>query len=248
MTIVSPRDNKTKDFIKRVSHNQQLRMHSVEVEFNQQAYSNDLFDVLNVSRPDSIIASVEKRQSEFLAGRYAAQLALIKLGIVQFDVNIGPQRNPIWPTEIMGSISHTTDRAICTVMRGGDTDYLGIDIENWLSDELAQEIKNSIISSEEEALLLALSLPFAQALTIAFSAKESLYKALYPKVNQFFGFESAKILKIDASSKTFSLALSTDLPGKMYRQGQVFTGSLIINSKSVQTVITSSMRLSSERR
>jgi enterobactin synthetase component D len=52
----------------------------------------------------------------------------------------------------------------------------------------------------------ALGLPFALALTLAFSAKESLFKALFPKVNTYMGFEWARVTEL--SEKTITLALA----------------------------------------
>lgn len=42
----------------------------------------------------------------------------------------------------------------------------------------------------------SLGLPFALALTLAFSAKESLFKALFPKVKIYMGFEWARVTEL----------------------------------------------------
>jgi enterobactin synthetase component D len=64
----------------------------------------------------------------------------------------------------------------------------------------------------------ALGLPFALALTLAFSAKESLFKALFPKVKIYMGFEWARVTEL--SEKTITLALSH--PAGDYPEGKRF--------------------------
>lgn len=66
--------------------------------------------------------------------------------------------------------------------------YLGIDLEKKLSKECVIEIKSSIISLDEENLILKSKLSFEDAFTLIFSAKESLFKALYPSVRAYFDF------------------------------------------------------------
>jgi 4'-phosphopantetheinyl transferase EntD len=51
------------------------------------------------------------------------------------------------------------------------------------------------------------ALPYPLALAAAFSAKESIYKALFPTVGRYFGFEA---VRIDA------LALAESGPGELH--------------------------------
>ena len=48
-------------------------------------------------------------------------------------------------------------------------------------------------------------------MTTAFSAKESIFKCLYPLVNKFFGFNDAEILTLDRNSGVFQAVLKTKL-------------------------------------
>ena len=52
-----------------------------------------------------------------------------------------------------------------------------------------------ILSADERSRLG--SRPDALTLTLAFSAKESLFKALYPRVGRFFGCDAAALLSLD---------------------------------------------------
>ena len=60
--------------------------------------------------------------------------------------------------------------------------------------------------------------PFALALTLVFSAKESLFKALFPQVQAWMGFDSARVTILD--DKTLTLALTRQLAG--FEEGTAF--------------------------
>ena len=60
--------------------------------------------------------------------------------------------------------------------------------------------------------------PFALALTLVFSAKESLFKALFPQVQARMGFDCARVTKLD--DKTLTLALTRQLAG--FEEGTAF--------------------------
>ncbi|WP_162866062.1 4'-phosphopantetheinyl transferase superfamily protein, partial [Klebsiella pneumoniae] len=77
------------------------------------------------------------------------------------------------PHGLFGSISHSATTALAVVSRHP----VGLDIEAIFSPQVAAELADSIIDNTERKVLLHASLPFPLALTLAFSAKESLYKA-----------------------------------------------------------------------
>src|SRR5208282_5779110 len=52
--------------------------------------------------------SVPKRAQEFAAGRVCARRALAELGVVDFPLRVGEDREPLWPEGTVGSITHTT--------------------------------------------------------------------------------------------------------------------------------------------
>ncbi|SUI55146.1 Uncharacterised protein [Serratia marcescens] len=55
--------------------------------------------------------------------------------------------------------------------------------------------------------MLRETLPFNELLTLTFSAKESLFKALYPQVRCYFDFLDARMVAVDTQRQTFVLAL-----------------------------------------
>lgn len=147
----------------------------------------------------------EKRKLEYLAGRYCAKEALKSLKIDVDAIPIQPDRSPKWPKGIIGSITHTKGIAIAAVsniLKG-----IGVDAENLMTTERYYNISKMIVSPEEESLI---NENIDLYPTLVFSAKESLYKAIYPLCQQYFGFLEASI--IDIKKSTFTLKLHSNQP------------------------------------
>ncbi|SVT61987.1 enterochelin synthetase, component D [Klebsiella pneumoniae] len=153
-----------------------------------------------------------KRQAEHLAGRIAAAYALREVGEKRLPA-IGDQRQPLWPTPWFGSISHCGQRALAVIADRP----VGVDIERRFTPQLAAELESSIISPAEKTALLRSGLPFPLALTLAFSAKESGFKAWSSHASGLPGFHSARIVALTAQqvhlrfTASFSLQLA-DFP------------------------------------
>ena len=132
-----------------------------------------------------------KRQAEHLAGRIAAAYALREVGEKQPPA-IGDQRQPLWPTPWFGSISHCGQRALAVIADRP----VGVDIERRFTPQMAAELEDSIISPAEKTALLRSGLPFPLALTLAFSAKESAFKASPPEIQNGVGFSDFEVTYI----------------------------------------------------
>ena len=142
-----------------------------------------------------------KRQAEHLAGRIAAVYALREVWEKQPPA-IGDQRQPLWPTPWFGSISHCAQRALAVIADRP----VGVDIERRFTPQMAAELEDSIISPTEKTALLRSELPYPLALTLAFSAKESGFKAT-PAANQrALGFADFQIVDITASTLALEFA------------------------------------------
>jgi enterobactin synthetase component D len=205
-------------------------------DFNSSCYRDDLFDILRISFPSALKNSVSKRRAEFLAGRYAASFALHKLGFNSSEIRIGKHRSPVWPDGIVASITHTKNTVVCAAAYERDIHFLGIDLENWLAYETIKEIKSNIILTNEEELLLKSCIGFEKAFTLTFSAKESLFKALYPSVGYYFDFTAAEITHISLRKKTFELILRQNLTPQL-TAGTRFSGHFDFDLACIQTLI-----------
>ena len=172
-----------------------------------------------------------KRKAEHLAGRIAAAHALGAINERAIP-GIGPSGEPLWPEGVSGSITHSGTQAMAVAVRHQDA-LVGIDCEAILPDREAREIQDGIVDAQEAICLTHSGYPFALALTLAFSAKESLFKALFPKANTYMGFEWARVTEL--TEKTITLALSNPAGG--YPEGKRFILIWQNNDTSVFTLL-----------
>lgn len=154
---------------------------------------------------------VAKRQAEFLAGRVCAREALRRLNGSETVPAVGADRAPQWPAGISGSITHGKQWAAALVADSRHWRGLGLDVENLLSHERAARLQEEILTPAElrRASLLDPE-QLGLLVTLTFSLKESLFKALYPLTLQRFYFEHAEVLEWDAAGNA-RLRLLTDL-------------------------------------
>ncbi|EHM2229999.1 enterobactin synthase subunit EntD [Salmonella bongori] len=156
-------------------------------------------DLLWLPHHHRLRSAGRKRKAEHLAGRIAAVHALRETGI-RMVPDIGNKRQPLWPAGIFGSISHCASTALAVISR----QCVGVDIEKVMCQHTATELASSIIDSDEHHILQASPLPFPLALTLAFSAKESVYKA-YSENFSLPGFDSAKITSLTATHLSLNI-------------------------------------------
>jgi enterobactin synthetase component D len=212
----------------------------VSCDFDTSLYDIGLFKLYGVTFPEELKNSVVKRQAEFFAGRYIASLALKKLGVDFESIPIGKHRAPVWPERIIASISHSAGKACCAVTYKHSSEYVGIDIEQQLDIRTIQSIESSIVTKNELIYLHQLSLDYKIAFTLIFSAKESLFKAIYPKVNFYFDFDVVEIIYICTETKTFRLRLKVTLTNEL-EEGSLFSGVYFVNENLVGTLITNNI-------
>jgi enterobactin synthetase component D len=162
------------------------------------------FDDAEHLLPPPLRRASPKRKTEYLAGRQCAAGALAAAGCVGATApGMDEDRLPIWPSGWLGCITHSNGRAIAAAGSAAQTRLLGIDVEKLIDPALVDGI-GALVTLEGELALLTGQIfghgigqttgySLSQALTILFSAKESLYKALYPEVRRFMDFSAARI-------------------------------------------------------
>jgi enterobactin synthetase component D / holo-[acyl-carrier protein] synthase len=161
----------------------------------------------------AVAGMADKRRIEYLAGRHCARLALARLGVRDHVLRAGADRAPVWPAGIVGSITHTgaAQDGFCgvAVARSHDLVALGIDAEldRPLPDELLQTV---LTARERDALLRRPAESRGQIAALIFSAKESVYKALSPRLGIFIEFEQVDV-DVDAEDGNFTAEVR--LPG-----------------------------------
>jgi 4'-phosphopantetheinyl transferase EntD len=138
--------------------------------------------------------AVKKRQREFRAGRHCARQALRRLAQPEQAILRDDNRAPVWPSGIIGSITHCRDMCLAACANEGELVGLGVDAEPLLP--LSQGVEKYIHSEYEQQFMKENpELPER----LIFSAKESLYKAFYPLMRRYFGFLSVE-LEIEPAS------------------------------------------------
>ncbi len=177
----------------------------------------------------------EKRQREFYSGRWAAACAIHSLGGLRATPGVAHDRSPSWPAGLVGSISHTDEWALAIVADAVGAHRLGIDLEFVPAVSVIQGLEEVVCSaSEHHTLANAVQcslMTSSDILALVFSAKESLFKALYTEVQSYFDYLDAEVADIQASYIELRLlkALNEALPkGTEFRLSYIFTGQHVL--------------------
>lgn len=225
-------------FITRICHIGQINYPGqiARCQFSVAGYHDSDFRLTNISLPESLSGAVKKRKAEYLAGRYLVRYMMRCAGVADSEIHSGKDREPCWPAGITGSISHNKDTAICAMNFGQPLIATGIDIETIMTWQTASDLSGSVISETEVAYLSKLTASYPFLLTLAFSAKESLFKAIYPQIRKYVGFLDASIIGVDQQHCCFTLQLNIPLLPH-FRQGHYFYGQYRQRADAVMTVI-----------
>ena len=155
----------------------------------------------------------QKRRAEFMKGRVYAHEALSKFGLESEPILRNPKtREPCWPNSVWGSITHSSGFVAVAVGLKKEINGVGIDLES-LSKSLNFEIRRHVCVDSEIKWLESLPPKQAnRALCIIFSAKESIFKCLYPITRTYLTFKDAAVT-IDETEKIFSFTVFKSSPG-----------------------------------
>lgn len=179
--------------------------------FNIDKFYTETASTLSIDMPQSITSSVKQRQAQFIAGRYMAKFCLKQMDTKEHNLEIGSHREPIWPVEFIGAISHISNQTIAVVAKRKSYNYVGIDIENVLDSTTTINIATIIHNQHERTLFCKHGISDTVATSIIFSAKESLFKAVFPYIKKYFGFECARVIEVNTLEGSLILALDITL-------------------------------------
>lgn len=188
--------------------------------------------------PKSLEHAALKRKAEFLAGRNCVRQCYQILGITNsVQPTYGELREPIWSGGYQGSISHCESLAIAGLTRDkGIT--LGVDIERWLSKEQAERIR-SIVCLDIEFYFDKYFITEIEFITVVFSAKESVYKAIFRCIKRYANFSDCRV--IDMSKGNLTVQLTRTLSSSMLK-GRRFIVNFYPNSTYVETLAIVGMK------
>jgi len=208
------------------------------IAFSGAAFCPSAFERHDVPLPLALQRAVPKRQAEFLMGRLAARHAVERLGIKALTPHIGTSREPLWQAGITGSITHTGDIAAAVAVLSSTVKGIGIDIEKVVDAQAHPALQEFVVTPGERVLLEAQREHFSidTLLTVAFSAKESLFKGLFYSVGRHFDFSAARVSSLDVNAGRLTLILEESL-GPALLKGRSFE--VYFKMISVDTVATS---------
>lgn len=185
-------------------------------------YLSDTYDLSQLYPEERQILSeraVPKRQHQFFLGRAAAHKALHQIGIEKSPILKGANNEPLWPLHVVGSITHTGCMAVAAATYESQALGLGLDLEE-VQEKVDWDIVDRVCLPSEKAWTLEKWEERYWRLFMIFSAKESVFKALFPKTHVFFGFHDARLVW-EEEKNLFAGHLCLSL-SEEYKEGYTF--------------------------
>lgn len=183
-----------------------------------------------------ISKAVGKRRLEFTAARHCARAAMARLGLPPVPVLPGSHGAPRWPPGVVGSMTHCAVYRAGAVARASEVITLGIDAEP--HEALPPGVHDLVTIPGERQQLARLSATVPEICwgRLLFSAKESVYKAWFPLMNCWLGFEDAR-LSIDPAGGIFTAQLLVPGPVIQGKQLNEFSGRWLVRNGLILTAV-----------
>lgn len=180
--------------------------------------------------------AVPKRRAEFATARDCARRALARLGHPPAPILSGASREPLWPHDTVGSLTHCEGYRAAAVARVGDIVTLGIDAET--NEPLPEGVAELVTVGDESRTLaqLAAPQPYIAWDRVLFSAKESIYKAWFPLTGSWLDFTECE-LTIHPHEGTFTGRLLVPGPRIGDRTIAQLTGRWAIHGRHILTAV-----------
>jgi 4'-phosphopantetheinyl transferase EntD len=140
-----------------------------------------------------VARAIDKRRREFATGRECARVALGKLGVPPAPILTGERGAPLWPPDIVGSITHCDGYRGAAVARAADVTTVGLDAEP--NRPLPRGVLGVISLAGERDRLATLAAVERGVCwdRLLFCAKETVYKAWFPLTSRWLGFADADV-------------------------------------------------------
>jgi 4'-phosphopantetheinyl transferase EntD len=180
--------------------------------------------------------AVPKRRREFALARTCARRALAGIGIESCPILSASNRAPMWPSGVVGSITHCDSYTAAAVSSNRELRSIGIDAE--INQPLPDGTRDLIASRGEQAALEKLLDPRVCWNRLLFSAKESIFKAWSPLSTGWLDFLQAEVT-INPECQTFCAKLLIDSPAT----GQFLEGRFQLSGDHILTSVTIQSRI-----
>lgn len=133
----------------------------------------------------------QRKRDEFTLGRASAHFAMREIGLENpGPVLRGTRGEPLWRNGIAGSITHRYPWSVAVVAKCSGAVAIGVDLE---SVEAVGQTDISRLVCRDAELTWVRQGDFQERLTMIFSAKEALYKALYPLYLRYIDFMEVEL-------------------------------------------------------
>jgi len=152
------------------------------------------------------------RRRDWVAGRRALRAALARAGLACDAPVLADDRGaPVLPAGVDGSVSHKRGLAVALASPRDPAARVGVDVELLAAARL--DIAPRVLTPDERAALADLDASArARAVTLRFSLKEAVYKAIDPFVRRYVGFREVAVWPAPDGTARVDVVPGADLP------------------------------------
>jgi 4'-phosphopantetheinyl transferase EntD len=196
------------------------------------------FREAGIDCPVSIARAVTKRQAEYFYGRLCARAALAHNDAGLHQIPVGKMREPVWPANYAGSITHSRALAAAVAVPAEHCSGIGIDVEEAIDDAALHALCTTVVTETELAYLnsIAAEIDIRMLLTLIFSAKESFFKAVFSEIQRYIDFQALELRSIDIGTRRIMFAVTETLGGRFQMGDICEVGFELIGTEYVFTV------------
>ena len=181
-----------------------------------------------------IAKAIPRRQREFAAGRAAAREAMARIGWAAQAVPSAPDRSPVWPKGLVGSIAHSNRVCVAMAGRSNQVHAIGIDVEEDVA--MHEDHWETICTPSELAVISTLpSTERGRWVTRIFCIKEAFYKWQYPQTRRMLAFLD---VQVTLSQDRSAFSVTSVEPSNAPLPTCIFEGSLMtVNGLALAWVV-----------
>ena len=141
----------------------------------------------------AVAGAVHKRKREFTGARACARAALARIGQPAAPLVPGLHGAPGWTGDVVGSMTHCENYCAAAVARSRDVIGLGVDAEP--AGALPAGVLEAVALPGEvsDVMRWSASAPDVPWDRLLFSAKESVYKTVFPVTRMRLDFHEARL-------------------------------------------------------
>ena len=182
--------------------------------------------VLMGSETAAMARAAKPRQLEFAAGRWCARQALVLAGGPPDAIAVGRLREPLWPPNFSGSVTHDNRLAAAAAYRlaPGELPSVGIDLIDTTDVGSFSSIASRVLSADDRAALGAQE-PDGLEVAKIFAAKEAAVKILSLRAGRFIEFSEISLRP--APSGSGYLMTHAACPTPLHSRHVIFDGVLV---------------------